>query len=104
MRHHTFTTVVVPALLAVYLPFCTPAVQPTVPPWSAPLAHFWVQPSNLPERDLFAGEWSPSHAPNPRDTYTFLEPKHGGVNPGMTVRDSEGRKWSIKQAATNGQG
>ncbi len=31
-------------------------------------------------------------------TYTLVERKHTGVNPGMTVRDARGREWSVKQA------
>jgi hypothetical protein len=36
-------------------------------------------------------------------TYTLVEHKHTGVNPGMTVRDSLGREWSVKQAPPEGQ-
>ena len=35
----------------------------------------------------------------PRPRTTLVELKHTGVNPGMTVRDPQGREWSVKQPA-----
>jgi hypothetical protein len=40
--------------------------------------------------------------PDPADTYTFVAPKRSGVNPGMTVVDSKGREWSVKQPYPGG--
>jgi len=90
-------------VFAVYLPFCTADVRPTAPPSAAPMAALWERPSDIEARDLFAGPWPRNRAPDPEATYTFVEKKHHGVNPGMTVRDPKGRKWSIKQAPTDGQ-
>jgi hypothetical protein len=56
----------------------------------------------LRARDLFHGPWGASHAPNPTATYTFVERKRTGVNPGMTVLDPQGREWSVKQAPPGG--
>ncbi len=104
MGARTFNVVaILPALLAVYFPFCTPAVRSTVQPWEAPLASLWVLPQDLPQRDVFNGPWGAERAPDPNDVYTLVELKHHGVNPGMTVRDSRGRKWSVKQAPGDGQ-
>jgi hypothetical protein len=89
-------------LLAVYLPFCAPAVRPTMPSPDAPLASLWQEPPNLSSRDLFNGPWGARRAPEPNDTYRLLEVKRTGINPGMTVRDSRGNKWSVKQAPSNG--
>jgi hypothetical protein len=102
MGHHTFVALV-PAVLAVYLPFCTPAVRPTMLPWDAPLRALWQRPADLAERDLFNGPWGAKRAPRAYDTFTLVERKHTGINPGMTVRDSLGRKWSVKQAPATGE-
>lgn len=95
--------VMFPALLAIYVPFCAPAVRPTMSPWDAPLASLWQPATNLPDRDVFNGPWGLERAPKPDDAYTLVEMKHHGVNPGMTVRDSRGRKWSVKQAPSDGR-
>ena len=99
----TFAFVALPAVMAMYLPFCAAEVRPTVQPWDATLASLWKLPEDLPDRDLFAGPWGASRAPDPNSTYTLLERKHSGINPGMTVRDGRGRKWSVKQAPGDGQ-
>jgi hypothetical protein len=62
------------------------------------LAQLWQEPSDLPSRDLFHGPWGAQNAPDPNATYTFLKPKEGGVNPGVVVRDPQGRTWSVKQS------
>ncbi len=103
MSVRTLNIVVLPAVLAVYLPFCTPAIRPTVQPWEAPLASLWVYPRDPLQRDLFNGPWGADAAPDPNDVYTLVQAKHHGVNPGMTVRDSHGRNWSIKQAPRDGR-
>lgn len=64
----------------------------------------WEAPSDLSKRDLFHGPWGASHAPDADATYTFVRPKHGGVNPGVVVRDDRGRIWHVKQAPRNHQG
>jgi hypothetical protein len=102
MRNRIYV-VLMPALLAVYMPSCAPTVRPTMPPWEAPLASLWERPDNLEARDLFNGPWPVKRAPAPHATYTLVEMKHHGINPGMTVRDPQNRKWSVKQAPTDGQ-
>jgi hypothetical protein len=62
------------------------------------LAQLWQEPSDLPSRDLFQGPWAAQNAPDPAATYTFLKPKEGGVNPGVIVRDPQGRTWHVKQS------
>jgi len=91
------------SVLAVYLPFCAPAIRPTMPSPDAPLASLWQSPTDLADRDLFNGPWGSTRAPEPGDTYRLLAVKRTGINPGMTVRDSKGRKWSVKQAPPNGE-
>ncbi len=77
-----------------------PAIGDTTPP----LASLWQAPADLAARDLFDGPWGARSAPDPQDTYTFVRPKHGGVNPGVIVRDSRGRVWHVKQAPHNHEG
>jgi hypothetical protein len=76
-----------------------PARQPTAPP---PDASLWQRPADLAARDLFYGPWGRDNAPDPKDTYTLVELKHSGVNLGMTVLDSQGREWSVKQTYPGG--
>jgi hypothetical protein len=94
--------IAIPAVLATYIPFCTPALQPTMLPWNAPLSSLWRLPTDLSQRDLFNGPWGAERAPDPHAVYTLVEVKHHGSNPGMTVRDGKGRKWSVKQAPLDG--
>ena len=70
-----------------------PALQPSAPVTGAVI---WVEPTDIATRDLFYGPWGKENAPNPVDTFTFVEPKRSGVNLGMTVKDSQGREWSVK--------
>src|SRR4029453_3556449 len=71
-----------------------PPVRPTRAPAGASL---WADPGNLSAKDLFYGQWGVERAPKPGHVFTFVERKHKGVNPGMTVLDREGREWSVKQ-------
>ena len=92
--------VVLPTVLAMYLPFCAVQhVRPTTHPSGLPVASLWTAPTDLADRDLFYGPWGPERAPDPAAVYSLVETKHTGVNPGMTVRDPEGREWNVKQAA-----
>jgi len=65
-------------------------------------ASMWKAPANLQAKDLFYGPWGAKRAPLPDVPYTFVERKHTGVNPGMTVRDPQGREWSVKQIPPGG--
>ena len=76
-----------------------PTVQAAPPP---PGVSLWVEPADLPQRDFFHGPWGPEHAPDPTGTFTLVERKHTGVNLGMTVRDAQGREWSVKQPYPGG--
>lgn len=65
-------------------------------------ASMWVEPTNLPSRDLFYGPWGKENAPDPNGVFTLVELKHSGVNLGMTVKDAKGREWSVKQPYPGG--
>jgi len=105
---------VLSTVIALYYPFCTAKVRPTVPPWDAPLAELWQSPNTanaqglyrgtIATRDLFYGPWGPERAPDPHATYTFIERKQHGTNPGITVRDPQGREWHVKQPPHTEQG
>jgi hypothetical protein len=60
-------------------------------------ATLWKTPDGVRAKDLFYGPWGAERAPSLNVPYTFVERKHTGVNPGMTVRDPQGREWSVKQ-------
>jgi hypothetical protein len=87
------------AAASMYLSFCSPPVRPSVSADQAKrlMPQFWEQPSNLATHDMVYGPWGREHAPRRSDVYTFEHTKKHGVNPGMTVKDSEGREWSVKQ-------
>jgi hypothetical protein len=76
---------------------CAGVEAPRTPTPRPPGATLWVEPTNLPARDLYYGPWGREHAPDPNAIYTLVERKHTGVNLGMTVTDPEGREWSVKQ-------
>ena len=97
-----FPVVAVSIALAVGLPSCAAAVRPTTIPQGR-IASLWKAPADLPDRDLFNGPWGADRAPNASASYTLVEHKHSGINPGLTVRDPLGRKWSVKQAPPDGQ-
>jgi hypothetical protein len=94
--------IVVPALLAVYMPFCAATIRPATPS-DAPKASLWEEPTDVAGRDLLNGPWGLERAPDPEAVYTLVQRKHTGVNPGMTVRDPLGREWSVKQGPPDGR-
>ena len=63
----------------------------------AAMAELWVAPGNIADRDVFFGPWGVGRAPDPGVTYTFVRRKTQGVNPGVVVRDPQGREWHVKQ-------
>src|SRR5260370_476580 len=93
------------AVFAAYMPFCTQHIQRTVPPEEVPqhMAELWQQPADIASLDLEFGPWGKEHAPNADATFTFDHLKTKGVSPGMTVKDPEGREWSVKQSPDEGK-
>lgn len=82
---------------------CVTAKRPALPSTPVPpSASLWQEPVDLASRDLFYGPWGVERAPNARATFTLVERKHSGVNLGMTVRDAQGREWSVKQPYPGG--
>jgi hypothetical protein len=92
------SAVMVSAVAAVTVVACVRVKEPAVRPTRAiPGATLWKDPGNIKTKDLFYGQWGSDRAPVADALYTFVEQKHTGTNPGMTVRDPEGREWSVKQ-------
>jgi hypothetical protein len=90
-------------VLAVDVVACVQAKRPALQPTAAtPGATLWESPTDIRTRDLLYGPWGRDHAPDPNAPYTFVERKHSGVNPGLTVRDPGGREWSVKQPYPGG--
>jgi hypothetical protein len=85
--------------VAFSLSACAAEIHPTVsPPIAASrIAELWEAPADISTLDLLNGPWGAAHAPDAHDTYTFLRKKRKGTNPGVTVRDSQGREWHVKQ-------
>lgn len=96
--------IAIPLVFALYHPFCTPSVRSTVPPWEARMSELWQLPKDLSQRDLFHGPWGEESAPDPHARYRVVGVKDHGTNPGVTVRDPQGREWSVKQPPHNDQG
>ena len=102
---NTLLLILAPLVLGFYLPTCPkPELQPTVPADRVDLAELWERPADIAGADLFYGPWGREHAPDPADTYRSLQPTTSRSNPGMTVVDSSGRKWSVKQAGDDRAG
>jgi hypothetical protein len=101
MDRRAFVVWALVAVVALH-PF-NPAAAPTASDGVPPSA-LWEAPGDLGSRDLFNGPWTAASAPDPRAIYTFVRPKHGGVNPGVVVRDPQGRIWHVKQADRSDRG
>jgi hypothetical protein len=86
-------------VIAVGLSACAPVIRPTMIPSAAVLqmAEFWEEPTDLETRDLLHGLWGVERAPDPNGTYAFFRKKRSGNNPGVTVTDTQGREWHVKQ-------
>lgn len=100
MRHRTLVAVLAATLAGAA---CAPRlIPPPVPPAADTLAQLWVEPTDLATRDLFAGPWGATLAPDPRAEYQFkTRKKQGflglkGYSPGYTVTGPGGVEWSAK--------
>lgn len=85
------------AVLAACVPACEAHIRAAEPTPAVALTSLWTLPHDLADRDLFHGQWGADRAPHPDDSYRLVAVKRHGVNPGVTVRDSQGRRWSVKQ-------
>jgi hypothetical protein len=92
------------AIGAVYWPMGTAQTQPAAPAAEARLEQLWTPVDRSRPVDALYGPWGAASAPEPQAAYRYLKPKTSGVNPGMTVVDPAGRKWSVKQAPHDDRG
>src|SRR5689334_19738477 len=97
MRSTRSVTHVALIIAAVSLVQCAGAVRATHSPAAPSIDALWVQPDHIGGQDLFYGPWGVANAPDPNAEYTFLRPKLTGTNPGLVVRDPQGREWHVKQ-------
>lgn len=97
-------TVVVPVLFAIYIPTCAPAIRPTARPPDVHMGELWQEPADLATRNLYDGAWGKDKAPDPTVVYHYVKRKTEGTNPGITVKDPQGREWHVKQPPHNNQG
>ena len=83
----------------VFCSACATDIHPTALPAVAAsrIGELWERPAAISTGDLLNGPWGADHAPDASDTYTFVSKKRHGANPGLTVSDSHGREWHIKQ-------
>ena len=97
---------IVPTFVALYTPFCTGTLQPSMPPAAVRIAELWQAPAPgaIATRDLYNGPWGAERAPDSHVTYTFVERKQHGTNPGITVLDPQAREWHVKQPSHTDQG
>ena len=94
----TRTSAALAGVVAFTMASCVRVKEPAVRPTAAlPSDRLWSDPGNLQSKDLFYGQWGVERRPNPKAVFRFVERKHAGVNPGMTVVDPQGREWSVKQ-------
>ncbi len=73
---------------------CRAPIPPAVTPTPQVLAELWHAPEA--RRNLFWGVGGKAEAPDPHAKYTVLDVKKGGFSRGLTVEDSDHRKWSAK--------
>lgn len=83
--------------IAIAVAVCVQVAAGSADEEEAPLSALWQEPRDIEGRDLFNGPWGEANAPNPKATYTFVELKQSGVNPGLTAKDPSGRVWDVKQ-------
>src|SRR5688500_11501974 len=81
------------ALTAVAVMTATGTAQSTATA-TKPNAVLWVDPVDLPNRDLRAGLRLHNAAPTP--PFTFLKEETAGTQPKFKVRDSAGVEWTVK--------
>jgi len=65
------------------------------------MTELWEAPDEVARATSRGDRGARSTHPGP--TFTFDHMKTKGVSPGMTVRDPEGREWSVKQEPDEGK-
>jgi hypothetical protein len=90
-----------PVLLLIAATFaaCAPAMRSTAtgPLGPEQMAELWIEPADLPSRDLFHGPGGQKLAPEDGATFKFDALDLTGYSGGYDVLDASGREWSVKQ-------
>ena len=60
------------------------------------LAHFWMEPTDLAQRNLLHGPGGEGMAPDPSVPLEFLATDSSGYSRGYDVRSPDGMEWSVK--------
>lgn len=60
------------------------------------VTELWTEPADLEQRNLLYGAGGAEAVPDPDARYTFLSRDTTGFSHGYDVRDTQGRKWSVK--------
>lgn len=63
---------------------------------SEELGELWIEPKDLPSRDLLAGPGGTDRAPDPKAQYTVTSIDATGYSPGYDAVDPQGRQWKVK--------
>jgi hypothetical protein len=83
------------ALLAFFFPFAASPKKGTLAATGIPAgATMWMEPTDIPARDLFYGPGGQKDAP--QGTFTFEKEDLDGTNPKFVVHDGDGVKWKVK--------
>ena len=72
------------------MPRVTPLAQ------NVDVAGLWVDPADLPQRDLFNGPGGAAMAPDASMPFTVVSEDHSGYSQGYDVRSADGKLWSVK--------
>jgi hypothetical protein len=96
-RSSTVAAMVSLALASVAMT-CNPPVRSTLPrpPTPEEMRQFWVEPRDLPRRDLFWGVGGRKQAPPTGQPFKFKSKDVTGFSPGYDVIGPDGLEWSVK--------
>jgi hypothetical protein len=86
-------------LLTTLVSFCAGRTVPTAVtdgPEPANLAELWVEPVDLPTRDLLQGPGGAALAPDSAGSFELVAIDKSGYSAGYDVRDASGVEWSVK--------
>ncbi len=77
---------------------CAPRIARTTdpPPTATTLTELWVEPGDIPSRDLFYGPGGAGGVPSPTTRFKVTGLDRTGNSPGYDVLAADGRRWRAK--------